>query len=146
MTDVPPFTSLAVPDTLRAELLAHARESAPIECCGLLAGHVADGVGVASARYPIENAARSSIEYATDPRGMFGAFRSMRERGIELLAIYHSHPASEPVPSRRDIEHNTYGESVVHLIVSLAKPEPEVRAWWLAENGYREAELHVTQI
>jgi [CysO sulfur-carrier protein]-S-L-cysteine hydrolase len=141
-----PFTRLHLPDALRKELLAHARESAPLECCGLLAGFVADDVGVVSVCYPIENAARSSTEYATDPRGMFGAFRSMRERGIELLAIYHSHPASEPVPSRRDIEQNTYGESVVHLIVSLARAEPEVRAWWLAESGYREAELHVTQI
>ena len=41
----------------------------------------------------------------------------MRTNGTELLAIYHSHPTSEPVPSRRDVEENTYGESVVHLIV-----------------------------
>jgi proteasome lid subunit RPN8/RPN11 len=143
---VPPFTRLHVPEALLAELLEHARETAPIECCGLLAGYVAEGVGVVTARYPIENTARSTSEYATDPRGMFVAFRSMRERGIELLAIYHSHPASEPVPSRRDIEQNTYGESVVHVIVGPARGGAEVRAWWLTETGSREAELHVTQI
>jgi proteasome lid subunit RPN8/RPN11 len=98
-----------------------------------------------TARYPITNTARSATEYATDARDMLRAFRDMREAGTELLAIYHSHPESEPVPSRRDIDRNTYGDSVVHLIVSLAGPEPEVRAWWLTEDGFREASLVVTK-
>ena len=140
------FSQLDIPEALLTELIAHARGAAPLECCGLLAGRVADGVGVVTARCPIENALRSSTEYETDARGMLFAFRSMREREIELLAIYHSHPASEPVPSRRDIERNTYGESVVHLIVSLAGAEAAVRAWWLTETGCREADLLVTQI
>ncbi len=72
---------------------------------------------------------------------MLDAFRAMRERELELLAIYHSHPTSSPVPSQRDLEQNTYGESVVHVIVSLANPQPELRAWSLSETGYREIEL-----
>jgi [CysO sulfur-carrier protein]-S-L-cysteine hydrolase len=137
------FSRLVIPDLLLAELIEHARRGVPIECCGLLAGQITNGVGFATTRYPIENELASPTDYLTDARGMFLAFRSMRERGIELLAIYHSHPASEPVPSRRDIERNTYGETVVHLIVSLAGTEPEVRGWWLTEAGYREAELIV---
>ncbi len=140
------FTRLDIPDLLLAEVIAHAREESPLECCGLLAGRIAGDVGVVTARYPIENTARSLTEYETEARGMFAAFRDMRERELELLAIYHSHPASEPVPSRRDIDRNTYGESVVHLIVSLAGTEPDVRAWWLGETGFRPAELLVTQI
>jgi [CysO sulfur-carrier protein]-S-L-cysteine hydrolase len=56
------------------------------------------------------------------------------------VAVYHSHPAAEPVPSKRDLERNTYGETVVHLIVGLGRGEPAVKAWWLAEDGYRAAE------
>ena len=138
------FSRLVIPDLLLAELIEHAREGVPIECCGLLAGHITDGVGFATTRYPIENELASPTDYLTEPRGMFLAFRSMRERGTELLAIYHSHPASAPIPSRRDIERNTYGETVVHLIVSLANGEPEVRGWWLTETGYREVEWAVT--
>lgn len=141
-----PFTRLVVPNAVLAELVAHARETPPLECCGLLAGHIADGAGAVTALYPIENAARSPTEYETEPRAMLFAFRAMRERGTELLAVYHSHPASAPVPSRRDVERNTYGESVAHVIVGLAGAEAEVRAWWLTAGGYREAELHVTQI
>jgi proteasome lid subunit RPN8/RPN11 len=130
---------LVVPDLLRAELIKHARDLAPVECCGLLAGHIADGVGVATERYAITNDAASATRYATNPRDMLAAFRSMRASGTELLAIYHSHPASAAVPSARDRSDNTYGESVVHVIVGLAGAEPDVRAWWLGETGFREA-------
>lgn len=143
---MPPFTRLTVPDLLLEEVIGHARERAPIECCGLLAGHITGGVGVVAHRYPIENSALSATEYETDADQMMLAFRDMRERGIELLAIYHSHPKSAPVPSRRDIERNTYGETVVHLIVSLAGEKPDIRAWWLAETGSRVAELGVVRI
>jgi proteasome lid subunit RPN8/RPN11 len=136
---MPPFVRLVIPDALLAEVVAHARRELPNECCGLLAGHVADGAGVASASFPIGNDAASSSEYETNPRDMLRAFRAMRERGIELLAIYHSHPMSDPVPSRRDLERNTYGESVAHVIVGFAAEEPEARAWWLEEGGCREA-------
>jgi hypothetical protein len=47
------------------------------------------------------------------------------------------------VPSARDIAENTYGETVAHLIVSLAGAEPEIRAWWLAPDGAREADLRL---
>jgi proteasome lid subunit RPN8/RPN11 len=135
------FARLIVSNLLLEELFAQARAESPLECCGLLGGHICEGVGIATTRYPITNTARSATEYETDARDMLRAFRDMREAGSELLAIYHSHPASEPVPSRRDITCNTYGDSVVHLIVSLAGAKPEARAWWLAEDGAREAEL-----
>ncbi len=138
------FTRLSVPDLLVSGMIAHARRESPLECCGLLAGRVKDGTAVITDRYKIDNAASSPTEYETDARQLLEAFRSMRERGIELLAIYHSHPTAKPVPSRRDIERNTYGTSVMHLIVSLAEAEPSVRAWWLDEADYREGELVVS--
>ncbi len=137
---MPPFTRLTVPDALLAEVVAHARAASPLECCGLLAG---TPDGIVSARYPVANAANSTTAYETDARDMLRAFRDMRGRGIDLLAIYHSHPASGPIPSARDLAHNTYGESVVHLIVGLAGAEPEVRAWWLGETGFRAAEFAI---
>ncbi len=97
-------------------------------------------------RFAIGNDAASPTEYATNPRDLLAAFRAMRSDGVELLAIYHSHPTSQPVPSRRDIERNTYGESVVHLIVGLAGAKADVRGWWLAETGYREIPFEITQI
>ncbi len=142
---MPPFFRLALADALLNDVAAHARAELPNECCGLLAGRIADGTAVVTARFPVRNRLASPTEYETDPRDLLAAFRAIREYKLELLAVYHSHPAAEPVPSRRDVQRNTYGESVVHLIVGLAGPAPELRAWWLTETGYREAEL-VTRI
>jgi proteasome lid subunit RPN8/RPN11 len=140
---MPPFTRLTIPDLLLDEVIAHARESAPVECCGLLAGRIENGVGVATVRFTIGNDLHSATRYETNARDLLAAFRAMRKDDLDLLAIYHSHPGSEPVPSRRDVEENTYGQSVVHLIVGLAGEKPAVRVWWLTEAGYREAEWEV---
>ncbi len=136
-----PFDSLAIPEPLLAEVVEHARSESPNECCGLLGGIISGGVGKAAHRFAIGNDAASPTEYWSNPLDLLRAFRTMRERGLELLAIYHSHPASRPLPSQRDLERNTYGESVVHLIIGLASPLPEVRGWWLTESGSREATL-----
>jgi proteasome lid subunit RPN8/RPN11 len=66
----------------------------------------------------------------------------MRERGLEILAVYHSHPAAPPVPSRTDLARNYYPDAVT-LIVSLTTTPPTVRGWWLTDRDYREAEWEV---
>lgn len=140
---MPSFLRLVIPEPIVAHMVARARAALPNECCGLLAGHVDRDAATVSEAFSVENEAAGPTEYRTSARDLFAAFRSMRELGLELVAIYHSHPASEPIPSRRDLEENTYGETVVHLIVGLGGPEPSVRAWWLAEGSFREAEWTV---
>ncbi|HZT83219.1 MAG TPA: M67 family metallopeptidase [Gemmataceae bacterium] len=130
---------LHLPRRLYEEMLAQAAAELPNECCGLLAGRVADGVGVVEARYPLVNAAASPREYLSDGRSMFAAVRDIDRRGLDILAVYHSHPTSAPVPSRTDLERNSYPDAMC-LIVSLQGAAPEVRAWRLTETDYREAE------
>lgn len=122
-------------------MIAHAHSERPLECCGLLAGHIAEGVGTVTMWFAVKNDAASPTEYFSNPRDMLTAFRTMRERGLELLAIYHSHPTSAAVPSHRDIDSNTYGETAAHVIVSLTNAEPVVRAWWLTPTEALEVAL-----
>ena len=139
-----PFTRLTIPGPLRERVIAHARAASPNECCGLLAGFIAEGVGRATEQLPIVNDLACPTRYQTNAYDLFAAFRRLRDHNLELLAVYHSHPASAPVPSRRDVMENTYGETVVHLIVGLAGAEPEVRGWWITESGFRKAELRAS--
>jgi proteasome lid subunit RPN8/RPN11 len=132
------FDSVSIPAALLEELIAHAVAEFPLECCGLLAGNICDGIANVTTRFAIANELRSETAYRTEPRGMLAAFRAMRESGTELLAIYHSHPTTEPVPSARDLADNTYGESVIHVIVGRVTAEPVVRMWWLSEREFRE--------
>lgn len=136
---MPPFTRLVVPDALLDEMVTHARRELPNECCGLLAGVIEGEAGRVTSRFPIRNDAGSETEYATNPRDLLDAFREMRRAGTEPLAFYHSHPNSAAVPSAKDVARNTYGETVVHVIVGLAAVVPDVRAWWLTESGFRPA-------
>src|SRR5262245_21327595 len=101
---MPPFLRLRVPTALVEGLRAQARDEAPLEGCGLLAGTVAGGVGTVTARYPLVNEAASPVEYRSEPRSMLRAVRDIDRQGLEVLAVYHSHPTSAPIPSRTDRE------------------------------------------
>ena len=116
------------------EMLAQAVSELPNECCGLLAG--CDGR--VTHRYPLTNALASPVRYESDPKELFAAYKDMRRQGTEQLAIYHSHPTSDPVPSRTDLEQNYHGPDMVYLIISLKEGEPHARAWQLGEATYEE--------
>jgi proteasome lid subunit RPN8/RPN11 len=119
---------------LLEEIGAHAREASPAECCGLVGGRDGRALSV----YRLTNVARDALtSYEGEPRELFGAQRAMRDRGEQLLAIYHSHPQSAaPAPSERDVRLAYYPEAV-HLIVGLAGGEAVVRAFRLYESERR---------
>lgn len=133
------FTRLLVPRPLLDAVVAHARAELPNECCGLLAGAIEGEVGRVTQQFPIGNDLASPTEYATNAVDMLAAMKAMRAAGTVELAIYHSHPTSTPVPSRKDLARNFWGETAVHVIVGLAGEAADVRAWWLAEADYRPA-------
>lgn len=124
-------------------MLSQAKAELPNECCGLLAGLVEAGkVGRVYQRYPLVNNAASPTEYLANDRTLFNAFRDMRQRRLDLLAVYHSHPVSGPVPSKTDLARN-YFQDVMHLIISLKAQEPVMRGWWLGEGDYHAAEWEI---
>src|SRR5437016_662556 len=112
---------LLIPADVLNALMGHVLRELPNECCGLLAGaRSTDGAELQVSRgYALRNVADDPrTEFLSEPRDMFEAVRAMRTDETEILAVYHSHPTSEPVPSRKDIE-RSYAESVVTLIVGL---------------------------
>src|SRR5262249_37369162 len=119
----------------------HARAELPNECVGLLAGVIENGIGLVRQRYELINLAASPREFLSQPENMFAAHRDMHRRGFDILPIYHSHPSSDPVPSRTDLERN-YSRNVVNFIISLKHDPPVVRAWWLKADSYREVDWY----
>src|SRR6266498_667575 len=117
------------------EIIKHATEQAPRECCGLIGG-TADGR--VRTIYRMRNvAADPLVTYEAAPEDLFAAQRSMRERGEQLLAIYHSHPRAEtPIPSATDVR-LAYYPSAVYFIVGLADKEPCLRAFHISEREGR---------
>ena len=122
----------------RDQILAHAKASEPAECCGLIGGVDCRVTSI----YSLHNvAADTNVSYEAAPEDLFAAQRQMRERGEELLAIYHSHPRSaEPAPSETDVRLAYYPQAV-YFIVGLAGPEPVVRAFRISEREERWEEV-----
>jgi proteasome lid subunit RPN8/RPN11 len=136
---------LQLPRAIYEEMVAHARAELPNECCGLLAGKIIIGQsaqGFVEKRYSLVNQAASPTEYLSGVEQVH-AQKDMRLLDIRELAVYHSHPTTAPIPSRKDLERNTRGTVAMHLIISLAGTEVQMRGWWLEETAYREAEWEI---
>jgi len=127
--------SLKLQQAQVAELFGHARAASPDECCGLIGGRGRRALSI----YRLRNVAvEATIAYEAEPMDLFAAQRTMRERGEQLVAIYHSHPrAVDPVPSETDVRLAFYPEAL-YLIIGLgAEDAPALRAFRLFEGERR---------
>jgi proteasome lid subunit RPN8/RPN11 len=121
-------------------MLAQARAEWPGECCGLLAG----AQGVISEILPTPNQLKSETEYLIPPQELIAALRSIRERGLAHLGIYHSHPHSENIPSRRDIQESGY-PPCVYFIVSPHAETRAIRAFRIRNGQVTEVEIEAVE-
>jgi proteasome lid subunit RPN8/RPN11 len=138
-----------IPRRYAEEIIAHAREVAPNECCGILAGKE----GRALQLYRAVNAEQSRYRYDIDSQDLYRISTEVEARGWEFLAIYHSHPKSEAYPSATDVRLSRWPgpkgtvdlwPNVYHLIVSLADPgSPLIRAFRIEEGRITEEPLQV---
>jgi proteasome lid subunit RPN8/RPN11 len=119
------------------EMIAHAREEAPNECCGIIAGNE----GAAVKLFRTRNAEASPYRYSVDSNDLFKVHREVEANEWEFLAIYHSHTASEAYPSPTDVRLAFWPESY-YVLVSLGDPEkPVVRAFRIIDGAISEEEI-----
>ncbi|SIO61154.1 Proteasome lid subunit RPN8/RPN11, contains Jab1/MPN metalloenzyme (JAMM) motif [Singulisphaera sp. GP187] len=138
MSDSPRI--LTLPRAIHDAMVEHCVREAPLECCGILGGFPP----LVSSFHPLRNASASETRYDADPRDLIAAVNSLRARGAEILAIYHSHPRWAAIPSQTDLRENYYGE-VPRIIVSLLNSEPEVRIWRLDPQSFEELPWRLTE-
>jgi proteasome lid subunit RPN8/RPN11 len=124
-------------DTALAQIVAHARADAPLECCGLLVG-AGDTVERA---VPARNLLASRTRFLIDPASHFDAIRSARAAGRAVIGAYHSHPAGGATPSPRDLEEAS-DPALIYVIVGLAGDRaPDVRGFRLEAGNFTACEL-----
>lgn len=122
------------------EMISHAREDLPNECCGMIGGR--DGEATRIVR--VENAAASPLRYEMDPQGQYDALKAIEDAGEELVAIYHSHTRSVAYPSQTDVNEAVMWPEQVYVIVSLADEDaPDVKAFDLADLKIADVDLDV---
>jgi proteasome lid subunit RPN8/RPN11 len=117
-------------------VVAHALGARPFECCGILLGK--DDEIVEAVR--TGNLARSASRFLIDPKDHINACRVARDRGLDVIGFYHSHPRSTGEPSPTDLAEASYPDHL-YLIVGLGSSPPDARLYRLASNGFLELSL-----
>jgi proteasome lid subunit RPN8/RPN11 len=117
------------------DLVAHAQEEAPNECCGY--ARLRDGT--VEEVFRGHNERQSPYGFVMDGRSLLAA-NELDDEGFEV-AVYHSHPRSAPVPSEQDRNVAMYPHWL-NLIVSL-DGEPQVRAWWIRDRDVEEEPVEI---
>lgn len=134
------MTPIRIRTAIAAELVAHARQNAEQECCGLLAGRD----GAITRIFPATNAAADpQTSYEIAPVELFRLMREIRAAGLTLAGIYHSHPNGENVPSPRDLERAYYPDAAYFILSARADAPRPVRAFSIRDNRAVETEIQI---
>ncbi|MDF2439162.1 MAG: [CysO sulfur-carrier protein]-S-L-cysteine hydrolase [Abditibacteriota bacterium] len=131
-----------------AVIVEQGRQGKPLEICGLLAGRrqstlqgaespgtaLQGDASVVEAVFPIESDDKSEVTYSMNPLQQMRVEKEVRAAGLEIVGIYHTHPATQPYPSKTDVARAHWGDTddllfpeYSYLIVSLRdvqNPEP----------------------
>jgi [CysO sulfur-carrier protein]-S-L-cysteine hydrolase len=129
--------TLSLPQSFIDEIIAHAQEDAPNECCGIIAGE--DGRAVKLFR--AKNAEASPYRYNVEPKDLFRIYRECEANSWDFLAIYHSHTASEAYPSPTDVRLAFWPEAYYVLVSLQDAANPAVRAFRILDGAISEEEI-----
>ena len=129
--------TLQLSAALLQELITYVEKHAPLEACGILAGKAAR----AEKMMGVLNQAQSAVRFVMDPDEQLHAFDWIESNGLELVGIFHSHPAGPETASATDILEAAY--AVVHVILSRVGTQWKARGFWIEDGKAREVTLQI---
>jgi proteasome lid subunit RPN8/RPN11 len=121
------------------EMLAYVQQQAPLEACGLLAGKDDRVEKVIFVR----NQAHSPVRFVMDPYEQLKAFDLIESNGLDLLSIFHSHPAGPEGASATDIAEAAY--EVIHVILSRKQNGWQAHGFWIEDGKATEVSLQIVE-
>jgi proteasome lid subunit RPN8/RPN11 len=99
---------ITISEELLVEIRQHGVRDYPYECCGLLLGSYIGAGKIVKETYPISNAREESAKrnrFLIEPQELMQGERYARDKNLEVVGFYHSHPDCPAVPSQYDLEH-----------------------------------------
>src|SRR5438874_1980424 len=121
------------------EMRAHGERDYPFECCGLMLGRFEDGHKNVLETYPISNAREEEAKrnrFLIRPEELMRGEKYARDKHLDVVGFYHSHPDDRAVPSQYDLEHAwpTYS----YIVVSIEKGRAvDLRSWEMESDRSR---------
>lgn len=131
--------SLTITKEQYEKMITHVDVHAPLEACGLLAGHDSK----VEAMLEVTNQAQSAVRYVMDPIEQLNAFEWIESNGLELIGIFHSHPTGPETVSPTDIAEAAY--AVVYIILARVGGAQawRTRGFWIEDGSYDEVTLQI---
>jgi len=130
--------TLQIEKKILTALLAHGRREEPNEACGYLAAKD----GVVCRHFELRNIDAAPDHYSMDPAEQFAVIRRMRDEGLQVAAVYHSHPETPARPSVEDIR-LAHDPGMTYVIVSLMAGVEPVRAFKIKQGEVIDVVLQV---
>jgi proteasome lid subunit RPN8/RPN11 len=131
---------LKIPPEVRSQIHAHAGETYPHECCGILLGIPVGGGVTLERAIPAENTAdpiTRAKRYTIHPRSILEADKLARAANLEIVGFYHSHPDHPATPSQTDL--SLAWPDYIYLIAESRQNAPgDLRAWQLTKDHIME--------
>jgi proteasome lid subunit RPN8/RPN11 len=128
---------IRINEQLLSEIRQHGERDYPFECCGLMLGRFGDrGRKIVSETYPISNSREEEAKrnrFLIRPEELMRGEKYAREKGLDVVGFYHSHPDERAVPSKYDLDHAwpTYS----YIVVSVAQGQAvDLRSWEMAAD------------
>ena len=131
---------LTITQEILNQIVTHAKNELPNEACGYLAG-LDDKI---THHYPLTNIDHSPEHFSFDPAEQFRTLKDARRLGLQIIAVYHSHPQSPARPSLEDIK-LAYDPNIRYVIISLAKEYPEIKSYFIKNGVIETEEIRITE-
>lgn len=126
------------------KILAHAKNEAPVEACGLIAGEISGNDKIVKKVYILTNTDHAEEHFTIDPKEQLSAIKDMRANGLVPLGNWHSHPVSPSRPSDED-KRLAYDSSASYLILSLMNNQPVLNSFHIEGDKAEKEELVIGQ-
>lgn len=129
----------------RKAIQAAAEAGYPHEVCGVLLGRGGDSPVIEEAHAcPNLNQQRSRDRYELDPAAQLRIEKSARERGLDVLGYYHSHPDHPALAS--DTDNSLSWEATYYLIQAVSQGRcGDLRAWYRPNGQARLSEAQLQE-
>lgn len=130
---------IAVNEEELAQMRAHGERDYPFECCGLMLGRFDGGVKRVLETYPISNAREEEAKrnrFLIRPEELMCGEKYAREKSLDVVGFYHSHPDDVAVPSPYDLEHAWPTYSYIVMSVEKARTV-DLRSWEMESDRSR---------
>jgi len=118
------------------EIREHGERDYPFECCGLLIGRFSDGKKTVAETYPISNAREEEAKrnrFLIRPEELLRGEKLARQKGLDVVGFYHSHPDDKARPSQYDLDHAwpTYSYIIASILQGQAV---DVQSWAMTDD------------